>query len=148
MPSDAAVQARSLPTAHFQLRFSSSFSENGVWDLWHGHVLMSWGGQYITAVAAGRSRKKKKKFLKSCTEQRERKKTVSWQSYWQGCLKKIKEASKKKKARNKYSFSRESLRIVSKPGAKSLLREPGVAAGTADGKGTKAKLHGKGSAPA
>lgn len=29
-PSDAAVQALSLPTAHFQLKFSSSFSGNGI----------------------------------------------------------------------------------------------------------------------
>lgn len=57
---------------------------------------------------------------KSCTEQRERKETVSWQDYCLGCLNKIKEANETK-AREKYWFSRGSLRIISKSETKYLL---------------------------
>lgn len=73
------------------------------WRLEVGNTLLLW--------QQGEAEKEKKK-LKSCTEQRERKKTVSWQSYWQGCLNKIKEASKKRKQGTRTRFQERAWELL------------------------------------
>lgn len=88
----------------FSWNLAAGFLENRVWGLWHGHISIVWDGQHIATVATVRRRNKK-----SCAECKDLTELLP------RLFKQNKRSKQKRKAREKYWFSKGRLENFSKP---------------------------------